>query len=112
MSGGTSLGGTLYTMTVLYDKTNIALLLCWISGLLILPSEWQYSTRPAASWPLCTEKQARAAVYILTRNTAEHGLKSEPKNKATSTRKCMLENWDLTMTIEVATATKRCVETC
>ena len=26
-----------------YNKTNIALLLCWISGLL-LPSEWYYSS--------------------------------------------------------------------
>jgi len=45
--------------------------------------------------PLCTEKQARAAAYILTRNVRiqqfERGLKSEPKNKDTSTQ-CMLEN--------------------
>ena len=48
--------------------------------------------------PLCTEKQARAAAYILTRNVRiqyspqfERGLESEPK-KDTSTHKCMLEN--------------------
>ena len=43
-------------------------------------------------------------------NTVWCGLKSEPKNKARSTRKCMLENWDLTLTFEVATSTKCCVE--
>ena len=67
--------------------------------------------------PLCTEKQARAAAYILTRNVRiqqfERGLKSEPKNKDTSTQ-CMLEN-QLSLgsdngEIEVATAAKRCVE--
>ena len=47
--------------------------------------------------PLCAEKQARAAAYILTRNVRiqyspqfERGLESEPKD--TSTHKCMLEN--------------------
>ena len=45
-----------------------------------------------------TEKQARTAAYILTRNVRiqyspqfERGLESEPK-KDTSTHKCMLEN--------------------
>ena len=49
--------------------------------------------------PLGTKKQARAAEYILTRNVHiqyspqfERGLESEPKNKDTSTHKCMLEN--------------------
>ena len=48
--------------------------------------------------PLCTEKQARAAAYILTRNVRiqyspqfERGQESVPK-KDTSTHKCMLEN--------------------
>ena len=47
--------------------------------------------------PLCTEKQARAAAYILTHNVRiqyspqfERGQESEPKD--TSTHKCMLEN--------------------
>ena len=46
--------------------------------------------------PLCTKKQARAAVYILTQNVRiqyspqfERGLKSEPKKKDTSTHKCI-----------------------
>ena len=49
-----------------------------------LPGNWVKLTR----MPLCTEKQARAAVYISTRNVRiqyypqfERGLKSEPKNK-------------------------------
>ena len=49
--------------------------------------------------PLCTEKQARAAAYILTQNVRiqyspqfERGLESEPKNKDTITHKFMLEN--------------------
>ena len=44
-------------------------------------------------------KQARRAAYILTRNVRiqyspqfERGLESEPKNKDTSTHKCVLEN--------------------
>ena len=43
-------------------------------------------------------KQARAAAYILTRNVIHYSPQSrpvwgEPKNKAKSTRKCMLESW-------------------
>ena len=58
------------------------------------------SDRTQFCWwmPLCTEKQARAAAYILTRNVRilyspqfERGLESEPK-KDTSTHKCMLDN--------------------
>ena len=66
-----------------------------------------------------TEKQARAAAYILTRNVRiqyspqfDRGLESEPKD--TSTHKCVLEN-QLSLRsdngeIEVATAARRCVE--
>ena len=79
--------------------------------------------------PLCTEKQARAAAYILTRNasiqcsqqlsvdSSSFGLKFkklDKPNKAVSTRKCILENWLSLRSdsgeIEVATAAKRCVE--
>ena len=67
--------------------------------------------------PLCTEKQARAAVYILTRNVRIQyfpQFEREPENKDTSTHKCTLEN-QLSLgseneEIEAATAPKRCVE--
>ena len=51
---------------------------------------------PFLGMPLCTEKQARAAVYSLTRNVR---IQYSPQlsvdqgvSPRTSTRKCMLEN--------------------
>ena len=75
--------------------------------------------------PLFTEKQARAAVNILTRNahhTVERGLvqlqfkkPGEPKNKAISTRKSAYagelgsDNGEIEVAMH-STAAKRCVE--
>ena len=73
--------------------------------------------------PLCTEKQARAAAHILTRNvpiryysspSTDFVLSSKSQRTGLSTPKCMLKNWlplGLTMgEIEVVTAANRCVD--